>query len=82
MANKENVNVSSNKSQPKPTSGPSGATDKPTEREMKFDEEGGDQPQAASQQDVDEELRKLDQAQRPDHPLDKPGNKRPQQHKH
>ncbi len=37
---------------------PSGATDKTIEREEKFDEEGGDQPQAPSQQAVDAELEK------------------------
>ena len=37
-------------------SGPSGATTKPEERESKFDEEGGDQPQAASQRESDEAL--------------------------
>ena len=37
-------------------SGPSGATVKTEERENKFDEEGGDQPQAASQREADEAL--------------------------
>ena len=37
-------------------SGPSGATTKLEERENKFDEEGGDQPQAASQRESDEAL--------------------------
>src|ERR1044072_4872306 len=37
-------------------SGPSGATTKQEERENKFDEEGGDQPQAASQRESDEAL--------------------------
>jgi hypothetical protein len=37
-------------------SGPSGATTKHEERESKFDEEGGDQPQAASQRESDEAL--------------------------
>ena len=84
MANKRHLTdrMSASKSQPDPISGPSGATDKPVEREGKFDEEGGDQPQAASQHDVDEELRKLDQSQGPDHPPDKDGNKRPQHVKH
>ena len=36
--------------------GPSGATAKLEERESKFDEEGGDQPQAASQRESDEAL--------------------------
>jgi hypothetical protein len=36
--------------------GPSGATAKLEERENKFDEEGGDQPQAASQRESDEAL--------------------------
>ena len=39
-------------------SGPSGATVKTEERENKFDEEGGDQPQAASQREADEALEK------------------------
>jgi hypothetical protein len=38
--------------------GPSGATDKLQERETKFDEEGGDQPQAKSEHEVADELRK------------------------
>ena len=37
---------------------PSGATDKTFERETKFDDEGGDQPQAPSQRAVDKELDK------------------------
>ena len=37
-------------------SGPSGATTKLEERENKFDEEGGDQPQAASQRESDQAL--------------------------
>ena len=37
-------------------SGPSGGTTKLEERETKFDEEGGDQPQAASQRESDEAL--------------------------
>jgi hypothetical protein len=37
-------------------SGPSGATTKLEERENKFDEEGGDQPQASSQRESDEAL--------------------------
>jgi hypothetical protein len=37
-------------------SGPSGATTKQEERESKFDEEGGDQPQAGSQHESDEAL--------------------------
>jgi len=37
-------------------SGPSGATTKLEERERKFDEEGGAQPQAASQRESDEAL--------------------------
>lgn len=39
-----------------PPSSPSGSTDQKQERVKKFDEEGGDQPQAASQRAVDEEL--------------------------
>lgn len=39
-----------------PKAGPSGATDRSVEREKKFDEEGGDQPQAPSQGAVDKEL--------------------------
>lgn len=39
-------------------SGPSGATVKTEERENKFDEEGGDQPQAASQREAEEALEK------------------------
>ena len=41
-----------------PKANPSGGTDKTKEREKKFDEEGGDQPQAPSQQEVDAELEK------------------------
>ena len=41
-----------------PKANPSGATDNTEEREKKFDEEGGDQPQAPSQQEVDAELEK------------------------
>ena len=37
-------------------SGPSGATTKHEERENKFDEEGGDQPQSASQRESDQAL--------------------------
>ncbi len=47
-----------NKSNQQPKTSPSGATDKTVEREKKFDEEGGAQPQAPSQQAVDEELEK------------------------
>jgi hypothetical protein len=39
--------------------GPSGSTETLKEREKKFDEEGGDQPQAPSQQAVDDELSKV-----------------------
>jgi hypothetical protein len=39
-----------------PKAGPSGATDRLTERVEKFDEEGGAQPQAESEQEVDAEL--------------------------
>ena len=41
-----------------PRAGPSGATDAQTERVEKFDEEGGDQPQAKSEKQVEEELAK------------------------
>ena len=41
-------------------SGPSGATTKHEERESKFDEEGGDQPQAASQRESDEALHAIE----------------------
>jgi hypothetical protein len=44
---------------PQPKANPSGATDKTKERERKFDEEGGDQPQARSQREVDAELEKV-----------------------
>jgi hypothetical protein len=47
-----------------PEAGPSGATDKMKEREKKFDEEGGDQPQAPSQRAVDKELQKINRAAR------------------
>jgi hypothetical protein len=40
-------------------SSPSGATDRAAERTKKFDEEGGDQPQAPSQAAVDRELRQV-----------------------
>jgi len=49
MTEKENLEQSRK-------SGPSGATTKQEERENKFDEEGGDQPQAASQHESDEAL--------------------------
>jgi hypothetical protein len=49
----------SRKLPPVPKAGPSGATDKTVEREEKFDEEGGDQPQAKSQHEADRELSKL-----------------------
>ncbi len=39
-----------------PPASPSGATDQTKERVQKFDEEGGDQPQAPSEQDADKEL--------------------------
>jgi hypothetical protein len=41
--------TSQDKSQQTPTSGPSGATDKPVEREKKFEDEGGGQPQGVSE---------------------------------
>ena len=44
-------------------SGPSGATTQPEERENKFDEEGGDQPQAASQRESDQALKATRAAQ-------------------
>jgi len=40
-------------------SGPSGATDRAVERAKKFDDEGGDQPQAPSQAAVDRELQQV-----------------------
>ena len=40
-------------------SSPSGATDRAAERTKKFDEEGGDQPQAPSQAAVDREMRQV-----------------------
>ena len=40
-------------------SGPAGATDKVAERATKFDEEGGDQPQAPSQAAVERELQQV-----------------------
>jgi hypothetical protein len=43
-----------------PKTGPSGATDQTKERVKKFDEEGGDQPQAPSQRAVEEELRRIE----------------------
>jgi predicted 3-demethylubiquinone-9 3-methyltransferase (glyoxalase superfamily) len=43
----------------KPNSGPSGSTDNLTERETKFDEEGGGQAQAPSAHDVEQELDKV-----------------------
>jgi hypothetical protein len=45
-----------------PPSSPSGATDHTTERVKKFDEEGGDQAQAPTQQAVDDELARARQA--------------------
>jgi hypothetical protein len=51
MANPQNPNAktSQDESQQAPTSGPSGATDKPAEREKKFEDEGGGQPQGVSE---------------------------------
>jgi hypothetical protein len=46
----------------KPSS-PSGATDREPERAKKFDEEGGDQPQAPSERAVEAELEKAKQSQ-------------------
>ncbi len=43
-----------------PKAGPSGATDQTKERVTKFDEEGGDQPQAPSERAVEKELERLD----------------------
>lgn len=51
----------------KTKSGPSGATDKTSERETKFDDEGGAQPQAESE-DVADKLLHPDQSQGPDEP--------------
>ena len=48
--------VEKEKSEQLKKSGPSGATTKHEERESKFDEEGGDQPQASSQRESDEAL--------------------------
>jgi len=48
--------VEKEKSEQREKSGPSGATTKHEEREAKFDEEGGDQPQAVSQRESDEAL--------------------------
>ena len=54
---------------------PSGATDNFAERKKKFDDEGGDQPQAASEDAVAEELRNL-HVQDPEYPLDDKEKKR------
>ena len=61
MAKARNPNdkVPGDKSTEEPKAGPSGATDKTIEREKKFDEEGGGQPQAASQHEADEALKEL-----------------------
>jgi hypothetical protein len=48
-----------------PKTGPSGSTDKTREREKKFDEEGGDQPQAPSESAVERELRKIHEEEGP-----------------
>lgn len=64
MPDKQNPNDS--KADEKPVAHPSGATDKTVEREKKFDEEGGAQPQAPSQRQADEELRNVDQSQKQD----------------
>jgi hypothetical protein len=50
-----------------PEAGPSGATDKTKEREKKFDEEGGDQPQAPSQSAVDRELQRVQEERKQGH---------------
>ena len=50
---------------PDETSGPSGATDRGAERTQKFDEEGGDQPQAPSQGAVERELEQIQRQQQP-----------------
>ncbi len=57
-----------------PKAGPSGATDKTTERESKFDEEGGAQPQAESE-GIADKLLHPDQSQGPNEPLDSSGRK-------
>ena len=63
-------------SKEKPTTSPSGATDKTIEREKKFDEEGGDQPQAPSQRAVDDELRHIhEQDQNTTKDMDIPANR-------
>ncbi len=56
----------------KTKSGPSGATDKLPERESKFDEEGGAQPQAESE-GIADKLLHPDQSQGPNEPLDQSG---------
>ncbi len=45
-----------------PKAGPSGATDRQAERVKKFEEEGGDQPQARSEKQAEEELEKAREA--------------------
>lgn len=50
----------------KPSS-PSGGTDREPERVKKFDEEGGDQPQAPSERAVEAELEKAKQSQTESH---------------
>jgi hypothetical protein len=56
MANPQNPNdkTPEDESQQAPKSGPSGATDKPAEREKKFEDEGGGQPQGISEDPDDE----------------------------
>jgi hypothetical protein len=51
MANPQNPHdkTPQDESHQAPTSGPSGATDKPAEREKKFEDEGGGQPQGVSE---------------------------------
>jgi hypothetical protein len=49
-----------------PTAGPSGATDQTRERVHKFDEEGGDQPQAKSERAVEQELRHIHEGDKAD----------------
>jgi hypothetical protein len=61
--------IAAKQSNEPPKASPSGATDKTTERKEKFDEEGGDQPQAPSQHAADQELRDLHDQSRSEQPL-------------
>jgi len=64
MSTKPDRQILESQGQKVPKSGPSGASDRPAEREKKFDEEGGDQPQAPSQQAVDKELQQVQEEKR------------------